>query len=309
MKKVYIIIVTYKSMKWIKTCLNSLRQSDYPLNIVIVDNNSNDDSIEYLSQQPDIHMILNNKNHGFGQANNQGIKYAITQGADYCFLLNQDAYIYPDTIKKLIETTTLYPNAGIITPVHLNGSGDGVDAYFRDYVLAKNVQYLTDTMFNNLHRNYDVINVPAAAWFLPIKTILEIGGFDPLFFHYGEDDNYLQRLKYHHRTIIMDTTAFIRHDRKNTVGNQQVYNKGLNYRNLMGLCTNINLDIGFICQKSGRMLYDDFGLLLMYLFSGRWSMIHNFIFDYIRIISQIHKIKRSRKFNKKLNANWLNCTF
>lgn len=62
MKKVYIIIVTYKSMKWIKTCLNSLRQSDYPLNIVIVDNNSNDDSIEYLSQQPDIHMILNNKN-------------------------------------------------------------------------------------------------------------------------------------------------------------------------------------------------------------------------------------------------------
>lgn len=309
MKKVYIIIVTYKSMKWIKTCLNSLRQSDYPLNIVIVDNNSNDGSIEYLSQQPDIHMILNKKNHGFGQANNQGIKYAITQGADYCFLLNQDAYIYPNTVKKLIETATLYPNAGIITPVHLNGTGDGIDTYFRDYVLAKNAQYLTDTMFNNLHRNYDVINVPAAGWFLPIKTILEIGGFDPLFFHYGEDDNYLHRLEYHHRNIVMDTTAFIRHDRENTVGNQQAYNKGVNYRYLMRLCTNINFNIGFICQKSGRMLYDDFGIFFMYLFSGKWSMIHNFIFDYIKIICQINKIKRSRKFNKKLNANWLNNIF
>ncbi len=44
---------------------------------------------------------------------------------------------------------------------------------------------------------YDFNFISAAAWLLPINTLKMIGGFDPIFFHYGEDENYCQRIKYH----------------------------------------------------------------------------------------------------------------
>ena len=61
---------------------------------------------------------------GFGEANNIGIKSSIKQGADYVFLLNQDAWIEKDTIKILLSVITKNENIGIASPIHLNGSGN-----------------------------------------------------------------------------------------------------------------------------------------------------------------------------------------
>ena len=89
------------------------------------------------------------------------------------------------------------------------------------------------------------------------------------------------------RKIVFTTTAFIRHDREATVGNQAMYNHKLAYRYLVEIAANILHGKGYIIQKIGRQFYDEVGLFFMYLITGKWSHIHNFIGDYLKLVTKI----------------------
>lgn len=73
-------------------------------------------------------------------------------------------------------------------------------------------------MFSDLYFSKDLKNiyyvdyVCAAAWLISVQILKEIGGFDSLFFHYGEDDNYIQRIFYHRYTIGICPYSRICHD-------------------------------------------------------------------------------------------------
>lgn len=300
--KVFMIIVTWKGMQWIDKCLTSIRNSQHPVRTIIIDNNSSDETPDYVAKHfSEMTLIRSQKNLGFGKANNIGIQQALKEGADYCFLLNQDAYLQTNTIDKLLYIAKTGDYA-IISPIHLNGDGSRVDFYFRDFVLGKSSTYLDKTIIGGKNSIFECKFIPAAAWFLPRKTIEEIGGFDPLFYHYGEDDNYCQRCLYHQRKIVFTTTAFIQHDRKTTVGNQAMYNKKLAYRHLLQDSANILYGKGYIIQKLGRKLYDEIGLFFMYLLTGQWNMIHNFIGDYCKLLTKIPAIHKSRSLNKTVHS-------
>src|SRR5690606_28048723 len=94
MNIIYTVIVTYNGMKWIGDCLESLCQSSILSNVIIVDNNSEDNTVGYLKEKfPEAVILPQNQNLGFGKANNLGISYALENGADFVFLFNQDARI------------------------------------------------------------------------------------------------------------------------------------------------------------------------------------------------------------------------
>lgn len=304
-KQVYIIIVTYNSMKWMETCLASFRASRYPLHIVVIDNCSKDNTVSYLAAQKDVYLIVNQQNKGFGQANNQGMEYALEHGADYCFLLNQDAYIRPDTIEKLIETHWQHLESGILAPVHLNGDGSGLDPYYRNFVLPTSDAFLTDACLGEVMRHYDVDLVPAAGWLMPKSTLEKIGGFDPLFFHYGEDDNYMQRLRYHHLPIVMDREAFIQHDRESTVGNSKVYLNKKNRRDLLILAADVNFSKGYVIQKIGKQFFANLSLNFFYLVERKFDRMWNFFGDYWWLCVNRKRLRESRANNRKIQKNWL----
>lgn len=301
MKKVSIIIVTWKGMKWIEKCLNSIRQSNYPATVFLIDNNSPDKTPDFIEQNfSEVKITRSNRNLGFGKANNIAIKQALSEGYDYFFLLNQDAYLQPDTIENLIRVAE-NGEYGIISPIHLNGDGSKVDFYFRDFVIGQCPEFINQSVTGGNCTIFESEFIPAAGWFLPRKTIEEIGGFDSLFYHYGEDDNFCQRCRYHQRKIVFTTNAFIRHDREATVGNQAMYNHKLAYRHLIQDAANILYTRGYIIQKTGRQFYDEIGLFFMYLCTGKWKLIHNFIWDYIKLILKIPAINKSRAYNKILH--------
>ena len=90
--KLFVIIVTYKGKQWYDRCFTSLRESTLPVQTIVVDNASNDGSVEYIKEHyPEIHLIESEENLGFGKGNNLAIRYAYEHGCDYVFLLNQDA--------------------------------------------------------------------------------------------------------------------------------------------------------------------------------------------------------------------------
>lgn len=302
MKKVAIIIVTWNGMKWIDKCLSSTKQSSYPVTVFLVDNNSTDGTPEFIeSKYPDVKLTRSKDNLGFGRANNIAIHQALQENYDYFFLLNQDAYIQQDTVKELMSVASAGDYA-IISPIHLNGDASNVDPYFRDFVLAKCPDYLKHSILKDEQTLFESEFIPAAAWFLPRKTIDEIGGFDSLFYHYGEDDNFCQRCLFHNRKIVFTTSAFVQHDRMATVGNKKMYNYKLFYRHLIQDAANILYGRGFIIQKLGRQFYDEVGLFFMYLFTGKWGALHNFVGDYIRLFANLSKINRSRALNKQLHG-------
>ena len=94
MKKIVAIIVTYNAVPWLERCLGSLQASSVPVQTVIVDNRSTDETVNTIrTRYPQTVLIENQENLGFGQANNIGIRYALEHEATHVLLLNQDAWI------------------------------------------------------------------------------------------------------------------------------------------------------------------------------------------------------------------------
>ncbi|MBQ3709562.1 MAG: glycosyltransferase family 2 protein [Bacteroidales bacterium] len=212
----FAIVVTYNGMEWYDRCLGSLQQSLAPVKAVVVDNASTDGSAEYIRQHfPEVILLAQNENLGFGKANNIGIKYALDHDADYVFLLNQDAWIEPDTITQLTSIAQTHPEYGILSPLHLNAEKNNIEHLLLqrldDFHITDSTLF-DDLYFNRLQEVYDTQYVNAAAWLLPRKTIEKVGGFDPCFFIYGEDDNYINRVLYHGMKIGICPKVPIVHD-------------------------------------------------------------------------------------------------
>ena len=203
--KVFVIVVTFKEMQWYDRCFTSLRESTIPVQTIVVDNASNDGTVEYIREHyPEILLIESKENLGFGKGNNIGMRYALDHGCDYVFLLNQDAWVEPNTFEKLIDIHLRHPEYGILSPMHLNAEKNGIEKDLIDYLDDKQITEKTifeDLYFGRIKEVYNTKYVNAAAWLLPKKTLEIVGGFDPIFSHYGEDDNYIHRVLYHKMKI------------------------------------------------------------------------------------------------------------
>ena len=198
MKKVFAIIVTYKGKKWYDRCFTSLRQSSYPVQTIVVDNASNDGTVEFIKENyPEIVIIESQENLGYGRANNLALRYALDHGCDFVFILNQDTWIKEDTVERMMSIVERNPGFGIYSPMHVSADEKSLYIEIEDGDTDHANELLSDCYFNSLKDLYVFKYVNAAAWFIPRRTLETVGGFDPIFFLYGEDDNYLQRLEYH----------------------------------------------------------------------------------------------------------------
>ena len=221
MSNTFVIIVTYNGTKndWIKKSLQSLKNSITPVSIIVVDNGSIDNTVNYIKQNyEDVILLESDKNLGFGMANNLGLKKALELGGDYFFLLNQDACIQPNTITELLKYASLNDNYGILSPMHMNGSGTALDFNFSNYVTPLHCRNLySDFVLKKIEdKVYESKFICAAAWLISKKCLKIVGGFSPTFFHYGEDDNYINRLFYKNFKIGVVPSAYIYHDRENS---------------------------------------------------------------------------------------------
>ena len=205
-KKIAVVIVTFNGEIWIKKNLNSLLNSNYPVDIIIVDNASMDETINILKEFSAIELIQNKNNLGFGKANNIGIDLAIKKGAEAIFLLNQDTWIYENTISNLVEVLFENPNLGIVSPLHYTANETTLDENFNTYFNRSRVEEESESI-----RIVPFIN--AAAWLVSKECFLKTGYFDPIFNHYGEDRNFCERVKYQGYKIGVAKNSAICHDR------------------------------------------------------------------------------------------------
>lgn len=297
--KIFTIIVTYNGMKWLKRCLDSLRSSTVPTIPVVIDNNSTDGSVSFVKENyPETIVFQQDRNLGFGQANNIGIRYALENAADFVMLLNQDASIEKDALKYMLDVND---GESMLSPIHLNGDGTKLDPQFKNSVLISGNEMFDDFVVNDCKQKYKTCEVCAACWLMPASLLRKIGGFNPLFFHYGEDNNYLQRLEYHNIATYVVPKAFMYHDRVNFFGNQKSFYKNWVYRQALLIVTDINLT--WISRRKA------FFRLLKGCYFAKLSRGHyvfgNFLAVQVRLFFQSKSIRFSKNQDKQLKTNWL----
>jgi GT2 family glycosyltransferase len=110
------VVISYNGIDFIADCINSLKAelAGYTGEIIIIDNNSTDGSLEYIEKHhPDVRLIKNKRNLGFARAVNQGIEAA---RYEFLWLLNQDLRIRPECLKILLECYHTLDRPGMIGP-------------------------------------------------------------------------------------------------------------------------------------------------------------------------------------------------
>lgn len=300
MKKIISIVVTYNAMQWIDRCLSSLLHSEEKTDVFVYDNCSTDGTEEYIQAHfPEAILKKGDKNLGFARSNNLGIRYALDNGYDYVFLLNQDAWIEENTLSELVRTFEDNENVGISSPVHLTGDGRSLDFYF---ALKAPLSYVQDLYSGNVQKYYSVSESGAAAWMLSGKCIETVGGFDTdLFVHYGEDDNYCQRVLYHGFRIIFNTGCNMFHDRQNRGDDseyqgRQIWNKQ-------------NVLLHEKCQWANIQNQIHINSIMV---ASIFRIIFNLLrLDFTNVDTQrerlrvLRVVKKSRQISKTRGAHWL----
>ncbi len=216
---IYVIVVTYNAMPWIDFCMGSIKNSTIPVTGIVVDNVSSDETIKYIkSNYPEIIVLQQSENLGFGCANNIGIKYALDKGADYIYLLNQDAWFEKETLEKLVSLMQLHSDYGVLSPLQTNKKGTVLDRNFCHSIYRSEeigCSLLSDSLLGNYNDIYEMPFFQAAHWFISRDCILKVGLFSSVFKHYGEDNNYLGRVHFFNFKTGIVPKIYGVHDREN----------------------------------------------------------------------------------------------
>lgn len=295
--RILVIIVSYNFERWMAACLDSLRASAQPVSVLVVDNHSTDRTVARIkTEYPEVQLIENKENLGFGAANNIGFRKAIQEKYNSVFLLNQDAWIDKHVIGELSLLHAQHPQYGIWSPVHLDGEGAEPDHGFTSYSgITHTDQLPTDVEF------IECSFINAAFWFIPVSVLHTVGGFSPLFYHYGEDKDFTNRLKYHQYRIAYSPRVFGYHDRKERKATPAAFFRSEEVY-LMSEYANINY--------SFRNAFS-YGVLagikksIEALVQGKWSDCITYLSITSRLIKKTSYIRRIRKETMCKRANYI----
>lgn len=198
-----VIIVNYNVKDFLFQCLKSLETAftDIDGEVIVVDNNSLDSSVEYLVPLfPDVQFIALKENLGFGKANNLG--FSETKGK-YLLCLNPDTLVSEETLKEIVSYMESHSEVGLAGCKLLNADGSFQLACRRSFpspwvsftkifglqnILPKSKifgRYNLTFLDENL--TYYVEAVSGAFMFMRREVLNDVKGFDADFFMYGED--------------------------------------------------------------------------------------------------------------------------
>jgi len=198
-----IIIVNFRVRYFLEQCLHSVDQAIKHLEgeVIVIDNNSGDGSIAYLKPSfPWVRFIELSENIGFAKANNLGLKQA---KGEFVLFLNPDTIVAEDAFTKSIGCFQQHQDVGALGIKMLDGSGRFLKESKRGFPSPLTSFYKLTGLANlfphssifaryylgHLSNEQDSeVEVLAGAFMMLRKSLLdEIGGFDEIFFMYGED--------------------------------------------------------------------------------------------------------------------------
>lgn len=224
-----IIIISYNGRNLTVNCINSILDSYFykyidNIKITIVDNNSSDDTIEYISKHyPEIEIIKNKENLGYSAAVNIGMKNTKN---DYVIITNNDVVFTEHSIDILLTSIKNIPKAGLIGPQQFYPNGKWQRSYGDFSGIKCGLKYLfCITLIVNIFNKYfyninnknrkrkKVEYIDGATLLVSRKIFNVIDGFDEDYFFYGEDMDFSYKLKIRNYNRYIIPKAIVYHHR------------------------------------------------------------------------------------------------
>ncbi len=195
MAEVAIVILNYNGRQYLDDCLASLNRLCTPVDIVVADNGSTDDSLAYLkAHHPEVRVLALNHNWGFAEGYNRALAQVTTP---WVVLLNNDATLEPDWLEYMLARAAHHPRAAVLGGKLLFSDTrerilQSVGSCFTDAGTAFEIGWgQPDT------GQYDVsaitASIPGAAALIRRDIFFELGGFDSTYFAYLEDVDFCWR--------------------------------------------------------------------------------------------------------------------
>jgi len=207
--KISIILVNFNSKKLLSNCLNSLYsnggENGHSVEVIVIDNNSYDDSCRMIRQGfPDVVLIQNDVNLGFGKANNLAVKQA---KGEYILLLNPDTVVDGNILDKTLKFFAEHSdNKSAFGGILLNPDGSEQRGSRRSFPNFLNVFLHFTKLYKvfKYKKSYDLSWLPVethqvdcvsgACIGMPKAMYEELGGFDEQFFLHFEDIDLCKRI-------------------------------------------------------------------------------------------------------------------
>jgi GT2 family glycosyltransferase len=209
--KVSVIIVNYNVKHFLELCLCSVQKAITGISaeIIVVDNCSADNSIDYLQPKfPAVQFIANKENLGFARGCNIGL---VSATGEFVLFLNPDTFVPEDCFQKCISFLESHADAGALGIKMLDGRGKFLKESKRSIpspmtslykLFGLSILFPRSKVFSKYHLGHldenenNEVDVLAGAFMMIKKEVLEkVGSFDEIFFMYGEDVDLSYRIQ------------------------------------------------------------------------------------------------------------------
>lgn len=282
-----IVIVNWNAGGLLKDCIYSILQTSNESlvsKLIIVDNQSSDNSIQLLPHHPKIRLILNSKNEGFARAANQGFRESKEA---YTLLLNPDTRLNPDTLSdcfhfmetnpridimgcqlynnegKLLPSCSLFPTASSFI-YEATGLSRIAPRLFPPATLMLNWDHQTDRYVDQLM---------GAFLFMRTNLFDRIGYFDEQFFVYFEDVDFAKRLSLAGGKSYFNASIKAYHIGKGTTAQVKAYRLSLYLTSKLLYAKKYFSPAGYLAIRAVTLLAEPFTRSVFFLFTGRVSEI------------------------------------
>lgn len=221
--KVYIIILNFNSYKDTIDCIRSIENISYDnYEIVIVDNDSKDNSVEEIKKYCSKHTLLvSNENMGYASGNNIGIEYALKQGADYICILNNDVVVDEGFLEPLINKFSTDNNIGMVGPCICEYSNRNIvqamGAYINLYRGLAMGQGEGEKYDNITHSPIDVDYLGGACFVIKAEVFKKIGLIPENYFLFYEETEFCLKAREFGYKLICLPESRVYHKRSATI--------------------------------------------------------------------------------------------
>jgi GT2 family glycosyltransferase len=244
MKKIAVVILNWNGKNFLDDLLPTLVQHTPPeVDIVVGDNASSDNSVEFLKQNyPQIQIIQNDKNYGFAEGYNR-VLYKVK--ADYFVLLNSDVEVTPNWIEPVIDMMEADDDIAICQPKLLSfynrdtfeyagGAGGYIDKY--GYPFCRGRLFTTLEKDNGQYDDAcEIFWATGAAMFVKAKVWKQLGGLDGDFFAHMEEIDFCWRAKNGGYKVYYCPQSVVYHIGGGTLPPSSPFKTFLNFRNNFSL--------------------------------------------------------------------------
>lgn len=307
--KTAIVIINYNGLNLIKKFMPSIITNSSNFNIYVIDNNSTDDSVNYIKNNfSNINIINNSSNLGYAGGYNEGIKKI---DEDLLVFLNNDAtFLDENSLSNLVKVFKENSEIKVAQPkiidftnqekFEYSGAAGGFIDFF-GYPFCRGRIFSNVELKNNYNTTREVFWASGTCFAVRRSTFVEHNGFDESFFAHMEEIDLCWRIK---RKNIDDKIV--------AVGNSEVYHLGggsltynssnkyyLNFRNSIIMMIK-NIPGKYFFQFLLGRLFLDFLILIFSIITLKFNLLTGIVKAYLFLLINFLKIKRVKFKNERI---------